>query len=187
MYHWRQSWRTRVVNNTVYQFVSFDLGVEILLKKREHQKRVRWNTRLRLLCTLCIGVSRKFHLHFTLMFYLRYDKMVQSLYKNWLLVSKITRGIWKYLDKQAVDSPKSWNLMGYFCPKYTCLQLKHNAQDLSKVLSTTCVKIHFITIFETISHFSRHNSSLSFSLKHYILSTKVSHQSANFQTFHCSG
>ena len=116
--------KDKVVNNTVYQFVSFDLGVEIFLKKREHQKRVHWNTRLRLLCTLCIGVSRKFHLHFTLMFYLRYYKMVQSLYKNWLLVSKITRGIWKNLDKQAVDSPKSWNLLGYFCPKYTCLQLK---------------------------------------------------------------
>ena len=46
------------------------------------------------------------------------------------------------------------------------------------LLSTTCVKIHQITyvIFETISYFSRHNSSLFFQLKHYILSIKVAPQ-----------
>ena len=63
-------------------------------------KRVHWNRKLRLLCTLCIGVSRKFHLHFTTMLLLRYYKKVQSLCKNWLLVSKITWGIWKTSDKQ---------------------------------------------------------------------------------------
>ena len=31
-----------------------------------------------------------------------------------------------------------------------------------------------------------HNSSIRFWLKHNILSTKVAHQSANFQTCHCS-
>ena len=31
------------------------------------------------LCTLCIGITRWFHLHFTLMFFLRSYKMVQSL------------------------------------------------------------------------------------------------------------
>ena len=56
-------------------------------------ERVHWNRKLRLLCTLCIGVSRKFHLHFTLMFLLRCHKMVKSLYKSWLMVSKITWGI----------------------------------------------------------------------------------------------
>ena len=34
------------------------------------------------------------------MFWLRYYKMVQILYKNWLLVSKITWGIWTTSDKQ---------------------------------------------------------------------------------------
>ena len=56
--------------------------------------------------------------------------------------------------------------MGYFCPKNTFLQLKHYIQRIYlTLLSTTCVKIHQITyvIFETISHFSRHNSSVFFS------------------------
>ena len=61
--------------------------------------------------------------------------------------------------RQAVES---WNLMP-FCPKNAFLQLKHYIQRIYlTLLSTTCVKIHQITyvIFETISHFSRHNSSL---------------------------
>ena len=65
-----------------------------------------------------------------------------------------------------------------FCPKNTLIQLKHYIQWIYLTLSnilTTYVKIHQITyvIFETISHFSQHNSSVSFQLKHYILSTKV--------------
>ena len=43
-------------------FVGSNLGVEIFLKKREHQKRMRWNRGLRHLCILCIGVSRKFYI-----------------------------------------------------------------------------------------------------------------------------
>ena len=56
--------------------------------------------------------------------------------------------------------------MGYICPKNTFLQLKHYIQRIYlTLLSTTCVKIHQIpyVIFETISHFSRHNSSVFFS------------------------
>ena len=41
-------------------FFGSNLGVEIFLKKREHQKRMRWNRGLRHLCILCIEVSRKF-------------------------------------------------------------------------------------------------------------------------------
>ena len=76
--------------------------------------------------------------------------------------------------------------MGYICLKTTFLHLKHYLQIYLTLLSTTCVKIHQIpyVIFETISHFSRHNSSILFQLKHYILLTKISHQSANFQIFH---
>ena len=62
------------------------------------RKKVHWNRRLRILCTLWIGISRKFHLHFTLMFQLRYYKMVQSLGMQ-KLVSKIT-GIWTTSEKQ---------------------------------------------------------------------------------------
>ena len=49
--------------------------------------------------------------------------------------------------------------------KNTFLQLKYYIQRIYlTLLSTTCVKIHQITyvIFETISHFSQHNSSVSF-------------------------
>ena len=37
-------------------FVGSNLGVEIFLKKREHQKRMCWNRGLRHLCILCIFV-----------------------------------------------------------------------------------------------------------------------------------
>ena len=158
-------------------------------KRGNIRKRVCWNRRLRLLFTLCIRVSRKFYLH--LCFKLRY--YIQNGAK---FLQKLTPGFknrMRNLDnnRQAVQSPKSWNLMGYFCTKNAFLQLEHY---LSKIyltlLSTTCVKIHQITyvIFETyISHFSRHSSSVFSLLKHYILSTKVAYQSANFQIFYCSG
>ena len=35
--------------------------------------------------------------------------------------------------RQAVDNPKSWNFMGYFCPKNTFLHLKHYTEDLSNI------------------------------------------------------
>ena len=115
--------------------------------------------------------------------------MVQNLY-----IQKLTPGFKNHKNlknfRQAVEIPKSSNLMGYFCPKDTFLQLKHYIPKIYlTLLSTTCVKIHQITygIFETISNFSRHNSSAFFKLKHYIFSTKEYHQSASFQNFHCSG
>ena len=77
--------------------------------------------------------------------------MVQSFYKNWLLVLKITWGIWTTSHRQW--KVQSWNLMGYFCPKNTFLQLEHYIPKIYlTLLSTTCVKIHQITyvIFETI-------------------------------------
>ena len=135
--------------------------------------------------------------------------------------------------RQAVESLKIWNLMGYFCPKNTFLQLKHIQRVYLTLLSTCCVKIHQMTyvILETICHFSRHspsiyqsenfqtcyclhwnslnsschfwsqefffklcitlqfyeaNSSVLFHLNLQLLWTKVSDQSANFQTFDCS-
>ena len=56
--------------------------------------------------------------------------------------------------------------MGYFCPKNTFIQIKHNIQRIyPSLLSTTCVTIHQMTyvISETISHFSRHSPSIFFS------------------------
>ena len=87
--------------------------------------------------------------------------MVQNLYKNWLNFKNHMRNLDNF--RQAVESPKSWNSMGYICLKTTFLQLKHYIQKIYlTLLSTTCVKIHQIlyVIFETISHFSRHNTRL---------------------------
>ena len=76
--------------------------------------------------------------------------------------------------RSRVESPKSWNLMGYFCPRNTFIQLKHIQRIYPTLLSTSCVKIHQMTyvIFETICHFSRHSPSI--------------YQTENFQTCHCS-
>ena len=101
--------------------------------------------------------------------------MVQSLYRSWPLVSKITWGI-------RTTSYKQWQFQkvkfdGLLWRKTTFLQIKHYIQRIYLILlSITCVKIRQITyaISETISHFSQHNSSVSFYLKHYILSTRLS-------------
>ena len=125
---------------------------------------------MRLLCTLCIGVSRKLHLHFTFLFSLRYYKMVQNWYKNWLQVSKTTWGIWETLYKQwKVHKVEFDGLLlpkNCICPKNTFLQLRHYIQRIYlTLLPITCVKNHQITyvIFETISHFLQYKSSVFFS------------------------
>ena len=77
--------------------------------------------------------------------------MVQNFYKNWLLILKIKSGIWTTSHRQW--KVQGWNLMGYFCPKNTFVQLEHYISKIYlTLLSTTCVKIHQITyvIFETI-------------------------------------
>ena len=60
--------------------------------------------------------DNSFHLHFAFMFWLRYYKMVPSLYQK---PTPDLKNHMRNLDnyRQAVESPKSWNLMGYFCPK----------------------------------------------------------------------
>ena len=68
---------------------------------------------------------------------------------------------------QAVESPKSWNSMGYICPKNTFLQLKHYMQMIYLTLLSTTYVCHYIkfliyVIFETITHFSRYNLSALF-------------------------
>ena len=50
-------------------------------------------------------------------------RVMQSLRKNWLLVSNVTWGIWWTL-MQAVASLKICNLMCYFCRKYIMFETK---------------------------------------------------------------
>ena len=89
--------------------------------------------------------------------------MVQSLYKR---LCPGLKNHMRILDnfKQAVESPKSWNLMGCFCPKNTFLQLKHRQRIYPTLLSITSVKIHQMisVIFKTMCHFSRHSPSINF-------------------------
>ena len=78
-------------------------------------------------------------------------KMLQNVAK---FLQKLTPGFKNRMNnldnfKQVVESPKSWNLMGYFCLKDTFLQLKHYIQRIYlTLLSTTCVKIHQMTFYE---------------------------------------
>ena len=97
-----------------------------------------------------------------LLFSLDIKKMVQNLYKNWLLVSKVTREIRTTSDKQwKVQKVQiRWEIWNSF------LQLKHYIQRISlTLLSTTCVKVHQIpyVISETVSHFPRYYYSVFFS------------------------
>ena len=155
------TWRTKVVTKMFTNFLVLTCGFRYFWTWRNIRKRVRWNRRLRLLYTLWIGVSRKFHLHFIYTYVLVYKMVVQSLSIQ-KLVSKIT-GTWATSDKQwKVQKVEIW---WAFVQKNTLLQLKHNIQWIYlTLLWTNCVQIHQITyaIFETISHFSQHNSSVSF-------------------------
>ena len=55
--------------------------------------------------------------------------------------------------RQAVEIPKSWNSVGYICPKNTFFQLKHYIQRIHQtLLSTNFVKIH------QIPHIWKHKS-----------------------------
>ena len=91
--------------------------------------------------------------------------MVQRLYKNWLLLSKITWRIWTASDKQwKVQKVEIWWASFIQKLQYISSAKILYTEDLT-LLSSTCVKIHQITyfIFETISYFSQHNSSVFFS------------------------
>ena len=59
--------------------------------------------------------------------------------------------------REAVESPKSWNSMGYISPQNIFLQLKHYIQRIYLTLLSATVKTHQSphVIFETISHYSR--------------------------------
>ena len=57
-------------------------------------------------------------------------RMMQSLNKNWLLVPKMTRGIWRTLTR-AVESLKICTLMDYFCQKCVMFELKKYRRSMS--------------------------------------------------------
>ena len=151
----------------------------IYFRKRGNiRKRGRWNRRLRLLSTLSIGVSWKFHLHFILFLYV----LAKILQNGAKFIQELTPGFKNPIRnlenfRQAVESPKIWNSMHYVCPKNTFLQLKHIQMIYPTLLLTTCVKIHQTpyVIFKTKTIF------LDATLLYHFISniTKVAHPSAN--------
>ena len=83
------------------------------------------------------------------------DKLLQNGAK---FIQKLTPGFKNHMRnldnfRQAVESPKSSNSMGYICPKNAFLQLKPYIQRIYlTLLSTTCVKIHqtpYIIFYDT--------------------------------------
>ena len=153
----RQGWQTVLFTILLVLTWGWDIS-----EKRGNVRKRRWNRRLTHLCTLFIGVSRKFHLHL----HFALAKILQNGAK---LIEKLTAGFKNYVEnlsnfRQAVESPKSWNSMGYFCPKITFFQLNHYVQRIYRtLLSTTCLKTHQIPC-HFINHKSFYTSLLCFFL-----------------------
>ena len=108
--------------------------------------------------TLCWGLKK---IPFTLCTYV----LAKTLQNGAKVIQELTTGFKNCMrnlnnSRQEVKSQKSLNLVDFLCPKNTFHQLKHIQKIYLTLLSTTCVKIHQITyaIFETITHFSQHNS-----------------------------
>ena len=95
-----------VVNNTVYEFVGSNLGVEVFFKKREHQKKGALKQKIEAsLYTLYWDFKK---IRFTLYTYLS-TKILQNSAK---FIQKLTPGFKNYmmnLDnfRQSLESPKS--------------------------------------------------------------------------------
>ena len=51
-------------------------------------------------------------------------RVMQSLKKNWLVISNMTWGIWWILTRPTTQKSKNFTSMGYFCPKYMRFELK---------------------------------------------------------------
>ena len=133
-----------MVNSRFYHFADSNLEFEIFLKKREYQKRgaLKWKIEASQY-TLYWGFNK---ISFTLYTYV----LAKILQDGAKFIQKLTLDFKNHmmnLDnfRQAVESPKSGNSMGYFCPKNTFFQLNHfNQRVYLTLLSTNCVIINQI-------------------------------------------
>ena len=93
---------------------------------------MRWNRRIRLLCTLWIGISSKI-IPFTLYAYVLVAKILQNSAKP--RYTKASFKNYRNLNnlRQAVESPKSWNLMGFSPKKYIPSAKTLYTVDLSNI------------------------------------------------------
>ena len=112
----------RVVKNIVYQFAGFNLWVQIFLKMREHQKKGALKQKTEAsLYTLDWGFKK---IPVALDTYVLVTKILQNRAKF-----RYTKAVFKNYKnlnnfRQAVESPKSCNLTGFF-QKNIFLWLKH--------------------------------------------------------------
>ena len=128
-------------------FLVLTCGFRYFWKWGNIRKKVRWNRRLRILCTLWIGISRKFQLHFTLMFQLRYYKVVESLdwttsEKQWK-VQKVETW-WAFVPKKIILLAKTlytvdlsnitFNYLRVESPNYLCHFWKHKSFCTTQLL-----------------------------------------------------
>ena len=77
-------------------------------------------------------------------------------------IQKLTPGFKNHMRnldnfRQGEESQKSLNSTGYICPTHTFLQLKHKLRIYLPYFQLLVRQISCV-IFETISHFSQHNS-----------------------------
>ena len=112
--------------------------------------------------------------------------MMQNFYKNWLQISKVKWGIW-------ITSGKYWTSKKL---KFNQLHLSKNYIPSAKTYTEDSSNITFNYLCEnspnSLCHFWNHKLFFTTQLV-YIISTqklhtfdKISHQSANFEIFHCS-
>ena len=96
--------------------------------------------------------------------------MVQTLYKNWLLVSKDTWQIWTTWDKQwKVQKVEIWwafvqktHLSKKYIPSANTLYIEDLSHIIFNYFCENSPNFLFMSFFEIINHFSRHNSSIFF-------------------------
>ena len=141
---------------------------------------MRWNRRIRLLCTLWIGISSKI-IPFTLYAYVLVAKILQNSAKP--RYTKASFKNYRNLNnlRQAVESPKSWNLMGFSPKSYIPSAKTLYAVDLSNItFNYLCVDSP-----NYLCHFWNHKSFFATQPLCIFLAQTLHtfYKSANFQTF----
>ena len=126
-------------------------------------------------------VSRRFNLLFTL-----YTYVLADILQNGAKFRYAKSGLKNYRNlnnfRQAVASPKSWNLIGV-CPKKYIPSAKTYTVDLSNItFNYSCDSPNYLCPFWNHKLFFT-TQLLCIFLAQTLLSTKVAHESADFQTF----
>ena len=109
--------------NTIYQFVAFNLWVQICLKMREHKKKIvlKWKIEVSLYTLYWDFKKIPFTLYTCV--------LAKALQNGANCIQKLTPGFTSHMRnlnyfRQVSESQKSWNLMDVR-PKSTFLQLKY--------------------------------------------------------------